>query len=710
MPAVGTPGARTGASVVLPDTLPFTAEPISAIIGADNVAESPPVQESPQLTRAPMTLAETSRAVLAPWFALWLVFAAVAPVCAQDDILAGPAPQQTASNSDSFTDWMTESRFRGWLTQQTEAGSYPIAIEGKNVDGLVFYHAKFSRQPAEKYFRFQAFHGIASREYEQTAANLRRDCYREIHTHSFIDPQGDELHCGVWTITFPMLVRTLATSQDDIERVRIVSTLQRLGKDDVEVQGVLLRTLKRCESERVRQTVATNLKHIFVEPARSAAALVAAWQLDSSEQVRMAAISSVGHFPDQAALSVPLLIDALESDKPAMRSTAVYALANIYQKVGILDHLPVDRTDPQQTITILTRLLKTSVPALNLSEFQELQPVPLPIEVEALVKAPGKPPIKARVNGAVRIVMLKQVNERVSDPTKHLRAGVIQDLARLEAAATSALPQILEALQRDPSATVRSAAATALSKIAPQQPDVISALTRAMEHDQPCRVSCVRALRTAGPAAKDCRSAALRLLENNGNRTLRGELIELLAIVGVGSPEVTAKLLDIYTTDAKLTMRARAAIALAAVDPSITVAGHCPTDDCFRQAKEQLALSHQFAKAEAARAMGILGPLAHSAVPDLIKATTHYSFSVQSAAVTSLSQMGPAAREAVPAIAALLQEDAWRLIPPVAAEALGNMGPLATDAIPALQACLEAPHPGLREAAAAALRKITDGT
>ncbi len=592
-------------------------------------------------------------------------------------------PDLPPGDGKTFTSWLISMQFVRLLRRCERAKCYPVEIEGKTENGGCLYRAKFGRAPGEKYFAFETFPGSQPLSYDECVKGFELDCYRRVYTHTFVDGQGIERHCGIWIRTFPILVRVLASSQNDVQRVRAVSILRDVGRDDIEVQGVLLRALQRCDSAHVRAAAAGAIGFLRVDPERSADGLVAALKSDLDRQVLLTTISSLGRFPKSAAHSVPLLINALQSDDKTMRSTAIIALAKIYRVVGILKHLPGRQDDLRETVELLVRLMDVPVPN-----------APPAVAVNAIGAI-----LLPRFNG-------RQAKVPFNDPTKYLRSGVIQDLARLGRDAAPAVPKLLTALRDDPSKMVRNAAATALPKIAPERPEVVAALAESMERDSECRGNCVKALRAIGPSAEQCLGAVQRVLKRTHSRKLRGELFDLLGVVGGDSPEVGAILLDIFKTEEDLTMRARTSVALARVAPSATVDGRDPRDICFAQAQEQFQVSKQFAKAQAARAMGILGARAESAIPDLIEATGHKSFSVQVAAVTSLGQMGPAAHDAVPVIAALLKEKSWRLIPPVAAQALGNMGPVAKDAIPALKECLDSSHRGLQQAAAEALEKI----
>lgn len=101
------------------------------------------------------------------------------------------------------------------------------------------------------------------------------------------------------------------------------------------------------------------------------------------------------------------------------------------------------------------------------------------------------------------------------------------------------------------------------------------------------------------------------------------------------------------------------------------------------------------------------GPRAAGVVPALVeelRAETDPPYCA-AAALEALGAIGPAAKGAVPAVAALLAkpDDDWRI---PAAVCLGQIGPAAKDAVPALQKLRTEPNPAVRLAAAFALARI----
>jgi len=92
-------------------------------------------------------------------------------------------------------------------------------------------------------------------------------------------------------------------------------------------------------------------------------------------------------------------------------------------------------------------------------------------------------------------------------------------------------------------------------------------------------------------------------------------------------------------------------------------------------------------------------------IASLIEGLTNSNWDARDAAASALGNIGPDAREAVPALVTALN-DSKRDVRYEAAWALGNIGPDARDAVPALVTALNDPDAAIRRNAAEALSKI----
>jgi len=92
-----------------------------------------------------------------------------------------------------------------------------------------------------------------------------------------------------------------------------------------------------------------------------------------------------------------------------------------------------------------------------------------------------------------------------------------------------------------------------------------------------------------------------------------------------------------------------------------------------------------------------------------IEALKDERWDVRRAAATALAEMGPYARDAVPAFIEALEDERWD-VRGAAATALAEIGPDARAAVPALITPLKDERWDVRRAAAAALKRIGENT
>jgi HEAT repeat protein len=111
-------------------------------------------------------------------------------------------------------------------------------------------------------------------------------------------------------------------------------------------------------------------------------------------------------------------------------------------------------------------------------------------------------------------------------------------------------------------------------------------------------------------------------------------------------------------------------------------------------------------RAQAAAALGELGPLAAPAVTALVKALGDKSLDVQHEALMSLGNIGPAARAAVPELVALLKSPESARLHTGAVDALGAIGRDSMAAAPVLFNLVRGKNPELATSAGLALTRI----
>lgn len=122
---------------------------------------------------------------------------------------------------------------------------------------------------------------------------------------------------------------------------------------------------------------------------------------------------------------------------------------------------------------------------------------------------------------------------------------------------------------------------------------------------------------------------------------------------------------------------------------------------------ENLKDEDEQVRRDAATALGDIGPAAKDAVPALIVALKKDADEdVRRNVATALGEIGPMAKGAVPALIIALKKDVDEEVRRNTAIALGEIGPAAKDAVPALTQALKDEDEDLRDAAQTALKKI----
>lgn len=233
----------------------------------------------------------------------------------------------------------------------------------------------------------------------------------------------------------------------------------------------------------------------------------------------------------------------------------------------------------------------------------------------------------------------------LDDPVPDVRRAAAYALQWLGSAKSEATPALMRAA-KDPDADVRAVAIEALSStnVRPPPEEFVPLLVPALD-DPGYRVrrAAARALRHAGPAAAPALPGLGRALQRD-DHDLRRYAGEVLVAMG---PAAAAALPDL-------------AKALESTDRNI--------------------------RWDAMRIVASLGAVAEPLAEALGRALSDPN--VRGEAIKALGKLGPSGRAGVPALAALLAEDAghrWNLL-----DALESIGPAASEAVPAILGVIDA--------------------
>jgi HEAT repeat protein/S1-C subfamily serine protease len=261
---------------------------------------------------------------------------------------------------------------------------------------------------------------------------------------------------------------------------------------------------------------------------------------------------------------------------------------------------------------------------------------------------------------------------------KDFRIKAIANLGKIGSGARLAVPDLIQLLKKESDAGVRRQALEALNKIGPPEKKDLKLLSSGLS-DTNAEVRSYAAT-AVGKLGRDGRLYLTDLLKvkKDSEASVRQAMLHSLGQVGRYDKETVMDALKDGLKDTDRDVRVTAAESVVTLGPS---AKDIPLlIDC---------LKHQDVEVQTAgaRALWNLGPEAKEAVGPLVETLkTSKDDQVRAAVVTTLGQIGDAARPAVPAILETLKVKDIR---GKAMVALGKIGPEAKEAVPALADSLD---------------------
>jgi HEAT repeat protein len=513
----------------------------------------------------------------------------------------------------------------------------------------------------------------------------------------------------------------------------------------------LTRALK--SSDEAAQILAIDELGAHGEQAAGAVAALTPLLKHNSAKVRAHTAHALGAIGPQAKSAAPSLVELLKDPDVTVRRQVVQALMSI-------------RPGPQSTIPLVAQMLKESDPATRvriLRTLVEAGPKAVPTAIEALKQDEGAywACLVLRDLGPVGKDAVPALAERLSDRRPEVRREAALALASMESAAAPATSQLVKVLNDEHAAV---AATYALARIGRISGEAEKKIRSNMDSRDPL-LSTVSlwAMTMTHPDDKELRVRATeQLIERlkDPNAHVRVAAARGLAALPP-APEITAPIWEKAMKNADETTLHHALDALARLGaPAVPrlIAGL--KQDKLRPEIAQV-LGHMGPVAAPATgalaaliddpdeetshaailALAAIGPAAKEAVPALVEALKQPDRSDRFAIIYALGTIGKAAAAAKPALLAILGDStdeaavvaAWSLVKidpspavtaktvPVltsaltsplpiirrgAAEALGESGRAAKAAVPALERALKDADNSVRDAAAAAIKRI----
>jgi HEAT repeat protein len=318
------------------------------------------------------------------------------------------------------------------------------------------------------------------------------------------------------------------------------------------------------------------------------------------------------------------------------------------------------------------------------------------------------------------------------------RGDAARQLGKLGAKARPAVPALARALQ-DPDEDVRSEASCALRDLGPDAAAASAALVRALG-DRPS-VAAANAPATLEAIGKPAVPHLVAELKKGERLRHRWVVLRILGAIGPDARDAAPPLQDAFK-DKDFDNRLRAAWALVRVAPDLP-AGRAFLISVLKHKDKEV-------RRTASESLARLGPRGKPAVPVLLETirapvTDKDTWMACMRALFALWQIGPEAKEAIPALTRLCKDrdegvrmlaagallrveegnrqarralkpllpdlagclaDAEPGVPLFAADVLGRLGPEARSALPALRKALESNDPHLWAACRKAIRAI----
>ena len=424
------------------------------------------------------------------------------------------------------------------------------------------------------------------------------------------------------------------------------------------------------KSPKVRASAAVelgDLADVKLADAQSAMPKLKELLKDTDGEVRKAVIEALAKIEPDFKDQMALLQSALKDKDSLVQLAGINGFARLGQQMQ--DARP---TLQKEALPTLQEVYKASFDSKTAPKTAKAPPPPQPNMVDASPAGVRRSILNAvnqiQPDAKMRVPFLIEALKPEKDVG--VRLQIVNILGQVGPLAKAALPVLLEtqkaSLQEtakskdlDPQGLRRSILVT-IGSIEPEPKEYVPILTDALKNDKDLgvRVTAAQALGRVGPPAKDALPALLAAHKSAMAATdpqgLRKAILEAVTKIQTDPKELVTLLIDFLKRERDLGVRLTVVTALGEIGPPAKSALPALLDAMKASPPIPKALDPQGVRKAILETIGKLQPEPKEYVPILIDAMKKdRDTAVRTVAIQGLAQLGPVAKEAVPALTEL---------------------------------------------------------
>lgn len=539
--------------------------------------------------------------------------------------------------------------------------------------------------------------------------NLRRDHPDE--RRETIDALGQ-----IGPDAAPLLGEALDSSQP-IVRAGAALALAQIGRGAQSTAAKVAEVAARETDPAVRAALLSAVAKVGVDPARAVELLIAGVK-DDNEAVRHGAINAIYLLRSANGQILSALTALLADPNGAWSERAAVVVGRLGPSASaaiptLLAAMRKRTPAPPVYLDALAQIGPAAVPGV-LQAIEKENPDALTREhwsVKCLQKVGGGAvaPLTGALghtNLGIRLVAARTLGElgpvaapafnaltvAAADADPRVRATAIGALVSTRVQIPAAVSRV-EAALKDPSAIVRIAAAQLIPHLGEQARPLAPALINALgDSDAAMQLAVVQALPSVGQSAEPAIRPLLQLLPKADNET-RARVLAVFAGIGSQAKEALPEIQNCLK-DSDPAVRAAAFSAVAKIEepaarlPILLAALDDPALPVRKAAAQEIAALGDKAREATGRLVALLGrederdfafdtlrQISPRSVPDLVVMLGDRDLAVKGFAARRLGSLGPEAREAIPALEAILNGNERGELKRTVAEALKRIKP-----------------------------------